>query len=694
VLRDCRKAFVVLTVLALVGAPLSAQQASAPPVFRSSTQIVSVDVIVRDSSGAVVRGLTAADFTVTEDGKTQPIQTFTFEEIADRPAGALETATVLGGVEDRLRQEVQRAPGAAAAAEPAAVSPESFAGRRLLVLLFDIASMQPDEVQRAIDSAQTFVNDKMSAADLVSVVTIGSTLDVLSDFSNDKEVLHGALQQLALSDGTAVPTVTASTASTDEAQLTADPSATTTDDTGFDTFNNDVRLRALKTLAETLGPIEQKKAILYFSAGMQRNGEDNQVELRAAINAAIRGNVTIYPVDSRGLQAVVPGGDATRASQRGVGLFSGQNVQNQFSQLQAQQDTLVTLAADTGGRAFTDTNDFGDAFARAQRDLSAYYLIGYNSANTAKDGRYRRIQVRVTRKGLKVEARAGYYAERDFSHTNTRDRETQLEDELTSAVSSTDLPVVVGAGFFRQAADRFYVPIALAVPGSFVPVAANATNATLEVRGIVRDEQGRTVGRLKDTLTIPTSGGTSLAGKQVLYQSGVALPAGRFSVKVVVRENTDGTIGSFEAPVLVPQLRDTAIKLSSVVFSTQLQPVTGKTSAGNPLVRDGQQLLPNLTRVVARDQSAYFYFELYDPGLADSAPQVRTSLAFYRGNVKVFETPVVERQAIDDPSRKAVVFQFQVPATALPAGTYTCQVNVIDTVAGRVAFPRLSFAVR
>ncbi len=690
----CVRGAIALIIAALVvnAIPLGAQDSPAA-VFRSSTAVVSVDVVVRDGSGAIVRGLTAADFTVTEDGKPQQIQTFTFQEIQDRPATAIDTTNVLEGVQDRLRQEVARSAGAASAGTAAAtVSPDAFAGRRLLVLLFDISSMQPDEVQRAIDSATAYVDDRMSPSDLVAIVTIGTTLDVLSDFSSEKEVVRTALQHLAYTDGTATPTVTASTASTDEAEATSDTAPT--DDTGFDTFNNDVRLRALKTLADTLAPIEQKKAILYFSAGMQRNGEDNQVELRAAINAAIRGNVAIYPVDSRGLQAVVPGGDATRASGRGVSLFSGQGVQQQFSNLAAQQDTLVTLASDTGGRAFTDSNDFGEAFARAQRDLSAYYLIGYASTNPTKDGHYRRIQVRVARKGLRVESRAGYYAERDFSHTNVRDREAQLDDELNSAVSSTDLPVVVGAGWFRQTSDRFYVPIALAVPGSYVPVGQTATSATLDVRGVVRDEQGRTVGRIKDTVNVPSSGATTLAGKQILYQSGVTLPAGRYSVKVVVRENASGTIGSFEAPIFVPQLRDGGMKVSSVVFSTQVQQAAGKTSSGNPLVRDGVQMLPNLTRVVGRDQNVYFYFELYDPSLADAMPEVRTSLAFYRGNVKVYETPVVQREAIDDPGRKAMVFQFQVPATALRPGAYTCQVNVIDTIGGKVAFPRLSFAVR
>jgi len=103
------------------------------------------------------------------------------------------------------------------------------------------------------------------------------------------------------------------------------------------------------------------------------------VELRSAINAAVRANVAIYPIDTRGLQAVVPGGDARQASGRGQALFSGRGVQQQFAQLASSQDTLTSLAADTGGRAFTDSNDFGEAFAHVQRDMSAYYLLGYSS---------------------------------------------------------------------------------------------------------------------------------------------------------------------------------------------------------------------------------------------------------------------------------------------------------------------------
>ena len=687
---------VAVGVMTATRPPALAEQ-QRPQVFRSGLSLVSVDVIVRDKSGAVVRGLTAADFEVREDGKTQDISSFSFEEVTTK-ALAVETTDLLAGVEEKVKESANRAPATAAAAVPAAaatgpMTSDMLAGRRLITLVFDVSSMQPEDVQRAVDSAKKYVDEKMTAADLIAVTTVSSNLNVLTDFTADRTKVSNALATLAYTEGTATEAPSASTAATDEAA--ADDTATVADAAELDMFNNDVRLRALKTLAEALAPIEQKKAILYFSAGMQRSGQDNQVELRAAINAAVRANVSIYPIDTRGLQAVVPGGDARQASGRGQDMFSGRGVQQQFAQLASSQDTLTSLAADTGGRAFTDSNDFGEAFARVQRDMSAYYLLGYSSTNPAKDGRFRRIEVRVKRDGFRVEARAGYYADRDFGHTSRTDRESQLEEQLFAAMSPTDLPVLVTGSWFRLAPDKYYVPIALTVPGSAVPVANESDPVTLDVLGMVRDERSFPVGRFRETLKLPPGTGKTLAGKQILYQSGVTLPPGRFSVKVVVRENTTGSMGSFEAPVVVPELKQAAMKVSSVVLSTQLQPVAAKGKSANPLVRDGVQLLPNLTHVVGKDQKLYFYYEVYDPGEVNGAsPQLRTSLAFYRGKVKVFETPVVEKTAIDAPDRHAALFQFEVPASEFKPGLYTCQINIIDAVAQRFDFPRMLFVVR
>ncbi|MGH9310946.1 MAG: VWA domain-containing protein, partial [Vicinamibacterales bacterium] len=474
-----------MLLLAMSAALPEAQQANQPPVFRSTREVVSIDVVVRDRDGNVVRGLAQGDFEIREDGHAQELLNFTFQEIPDAPAPVAHAPDLLAGAEAKMSEP---AGGDAGAAAPEPMAADALAGRRLIVLLFDVSSMQPEDVQRAIDSARKYAADQMSAADLVAVAAVGSTLDVLTDFTGERARVEAALAQLAYTEGLATDAAAPGTVEADEAAAAEEPAAV--EATELDLFNNDVRLRALRALAETLAPIEQKKAILYFSAGIQRSGQDNLVELRSAINAAVRAHVAIYPIDTRGLQGVVPGGDARQGSGRGQGMFSGRAVAQQFSRLASSQDTLTSLAADTGGRAFTDTNDFGEAFTRVQRDMSAYYLLGYSSTNAVKDGRFRRVQVRVKRDGLRVEARAGYYAAHDFAHTSRGDRDRQLQEQLFAAVSATDLPVLVTGGFFRLSADKYYVPISIVVPGSAVSVPAGADKASLDVLGMIRDEQG------------------------------------------------------------------------------------------------------------------------------------------------------------------------------------------------------------
>jgi VWFA-related protein len=702
-----RVALFVLIGSLVAGLPLGGQQSStsqAPPVFRTGVNLILVDVVVRDRSGAFVKGLRAEDFDLFEDGVRQQIVSFAVEEIAP-DAAPLETTSTLSAAAGAARDAPPTAAPAVDAAVPAAAAPaaveprpltsEDVAGRRLITLVFDTSSMQPEDVQKAIDSAGEWVNERMTPADLVAVASIGFGLDVLSDFTTDKERIRTVLSAFAATDGTAFTAVDASTAVTDDAaqRATDDTTAVDTSTQELDTFNNDVRLRALKTLAEALQPIQQKKAIIYFSSGMQRSGMDNQIELRAAVNAALRANVSIYPVDSRGLQAIVPGGSARQGSRGGIGAFSGRGVSDQFMQLAAQQETLTSLASDTGGTAFTDSNDFGEAFEKAQRDISSYYILGFTSTNPRKDGRFRRLTVRVkSRSGLRIAAKEGYYADRDFAHTNRNDREALLQEQLTTPIAATDVPLFVTAGWFRLASDRYYVPISLAVPGAAIP--ASGDRITLDIAGFIRDERGLPVGRIRDTLTVPPATSDSLAARQVLYQTGVTLPPGRFSAKLVVRENASGQMGSFETPVLVPELKQSPVKVSSLVLGTQLQTVTERRRTDNPLVRDGLELVPNLTHIVSRSQKVYFYYEVYEPESEAGAPHLRTNLAFYRGRVKVFETPVVERTRIDVSDRRAAVFQFEVPAESLTPGLYTCQVNIIDAVAGRFAFPRMQLYVR
>jgi VWFA-related protein len=560
-------------------------------------------------------------------------------------------------------------------------------GRRLIVLFFDLSSMQPEEVERSVKAARDYIDHRLSPADLIAVVSFSTTLRVDQDFTADRDRLAAAIDTYGGADGQGFEA-----GATPDDDTADNGTAFTADDTEFNIFNTDRRLDALQTLADQLAGIEQKKSVIYFSSGMSQQGSDNQVQLRRTVDRANRANVSLYAVDMRGLQALVPGGDASTGSLRGTSAFSGASTRNQFDRLAQSQDTLTTIAEDTGGRAFFDTNNFTGVFDRVVKDTSAYYVLGYSSTNAARDGRFRRITVKLKRSDLTLDYRSGYYAARDFAHATKEDREQQLQDQLLSDLSATDLSAYVSASYFRIADKRYYVPLSLIVPGYQIPItrATDKSRATVDVLGIVRDEQRRPVGRIRDTVRLAPETADDLKKKTVQYESGFEMPPGKYHVKMVVRENQGGAFGSYETDVVVPDVERQPLKLSSVVVGTQLQPVTRKNDA-NPLVRDGRELVPNVTRVVSASQHLYFYYEVYEPA---SPVKVMTSIAFFRGRQRAFETPLVQQTELAGKSRNAAVFQFDVPASAMRPGLYTCQINVVDDSAGTFSFPRLQLYIR
>ena len=457
--------------------------------FKVTSELVLVSVTVRDKKGALVRGLKQSDFTVLEDGKAQRIQSFDIEDVDNYVPSA--------------------PPGGPAQAEAAAKA-ELFTGkkvpthealrdRRLIVLFLDLSSLESDESDRAVESAKTFVTKQMSPADLVSIVSFDTALKVVQDFSSDQKLLLTALDRIAGNEGTGQEAGTTGTAE----GTPDDAGSFVADDTDYNIFNTDLRLQALSTLAKNLSGIDQKKSILYFSSGMTKTGVENQAQLRAAINAAVRSNVSIYAIDSRGLQALPPGGIASSASLRGVSSYSGAAVQNDLDSNFASQETLVTIANDTGGKAFLDSNDFSKAYAKVQADSETYYVLGYRSSNPNQDGRFRRIQVKLNRSDVKLEYRMGYYGPRDFQHFTKEDREEQLREELMAELPNTDLPVYLASGYFRTHEGKFYVPVSIIVPASALVMQRDKDKASLDVLGVVRDKETNfPVGNVRDNIKL------------------------------------------------------------------------------------------------------------------------------------------------------------------------------------------------
>jgi len=698
-----------LVTLALVGStpPLFAQEPAAPAApqtpIRVATELVLVNVVARDKKGNPLRDLKKEDFTLYEDGKKQQILTFDFEDVDQLAVSS--GPTISGAAPGALLHSAKKAPATLDAKD-----------RRLIVLFFDFSAMEPEDIDRSVDAAKKFVTQNFEPADLVALVSLATNMHVDCDFTDDRDKLTAMLASYSSSEGQGF-----ANGPSGSAEGTAETGGSyTEDDTDLNTFTADRKLLAIQSLVEVLGKLPQKKSIVFFSNGITQTGVDNQSALRAATAAAVKANTSIYPLDVRGLQAFPPGGEAQNASLHGQSAYTGASILNDLNGNAASQDTLATLSADTGGKAFFDSNDFSGVFRQVQKDSSVYYVLGFTSTNNAKDGRYRHLKVTASRPDLKLDFRSGYYAGRDFEHLNRADREQQLEDELASQLSRVDVPVYAGASYFRRDDAHYYLAVSLVVPGSQIPFVTekDRDNATIDIIGQVLEGGKFPVGHLRDTVKLAVESTREVRRKNVQYNTGFVLAPGNYHLKFVLRENQTGRMGSFETDVHIPDLRKSRLKMSSVILSSLRVSAAGKKNTGSPLIQDQMELVPNITHVFTPDQHLYLQYEIYEPskgkiaaqpaapgqsqgnGTPQNASQTRgslrvmTSIEFLQGPAKVYESKPVVASELTAPDRKAVVFQMDLPLQGLKPGLYLCQVNVIDDVSGSFAFPRFPLLIR
>src|ERR1700686_462021 len=564
-----RKAFAfaaaALLLLHAVPRALSQNAPQAPqPQYRVrvTSELVLVNVVVRDKKGSLIRDLKKEDFTVFEDNKRQDVSTFDFENVDELATAGAGGATVPGAAPtgSLLRSPPQAAIDAR--------------DRRLMLLFFDFSAMDPEQIERSVDAAKKFVQTKMQPADMVGMVSLATNMRVDLDFTADKARVLASLAAYTSSPGQGFDS--GSEGSAEGAAETG--GSFTPDDTDYNTFTADRKLLALQAIMQALGKINQKKSIIYFSNGITQSGVDNQSALRATTASAVKANVSIYPLDVRGLQAFPPGGEAQNASLHGQSAYNGNAIFNDLNSNANSQETLATLAEDTGGKAFFDSNDFSGVFSQVQKDTSAYYVLGFTSNNPLKDGKFRHLRAHLNRPDLKLEYRSGYYAGRDFEHLNRADREQQLEDELDAQLPRVDVPLYAGAAYFRQDDTHYYLAVSLVIPGSQIPFVTEKEkdNATIDIIGEALGGGKLRVGQLRDTVKLAVETTQQVRRKNVQYNTGFVLAPGSYHLKFVIRENRTGRMGSFETDVQIPDLRKTPLKMSSVGLSSLRAPVTNK----------------------------------------------------------------------------------------------------------------------
>ncbi len=697
--------FVLASSLLFLFATLEAQE----PTFTSNTSLVVIDVNVKDKAGNPVPDLRKGDFTVLEDGKPQQISVFEFQQL-DGSAPAPPKVPAIKPVPSAPAAPPLAARRAEITAPTSPAQPIiRYQDRRLVAMLFDFSTMAIPEQSRVQESALKFIREQLKPADLVAILTAGTgPLKVEQDFTDDRDRLEEVVKGFQI--GTASE-LAALGSNGDDTTGEDTGTAFNADETEFNIFNTDRKLASLESAAKLLAAFPEKKALIYFSSGIQKSGFDNQAQLLAAVNTAKRSNVAFYPIDARGLVATAPAGDASSAASRGTSLFTGQAQQGRRDNFNDSQETLSTLAADTGGRLFVDDNDLALAMEKARDDIGSYYIIGYYSTNIKMDGKYRRVQVKLNNDiQAKLDYRSGYFGQKEFKKFTSTDKEDQLQQALMLGDPLTDLSLTAELDYFRLARDRYFIPFAVKIPGSEIALAKSRGHAETEFDfiGQVRDEHSKMVAAMRDGIRIKLSDQTAaqLASRPIAYDTGFSLPPGSYTFKFLARENETGKMGTYETKFTVPDLATVrpGLKTSSVIWSNQRQPMSEalataedkkKIIEADPLVQNGQRLIPSITHVFRKDQNLYVYLEVYDPGVESeqNRPSVAATLSFYRGKTKSFESQPVRLDAFALKRPQTLPIKLQAPLAQLAAGRYTCQVNIIDEAGHKFGFARAEIVV-
>ena len=659
---------------------------SGPATFQTSTQLVIETVSVKDKSGKPVEGLTAKDFTVTEDGVPQTIKFFEFQKLQETAAAQPAPA---GGA-----APLARYPHSQIASEtPGDIK---YRDRRLLALYFDMSAMPVPDQLRAFSAARKFIETQLTPADLVAVMMYQSgAVQVLQDFTDDRDRLETIIETLIVGEDQ-----NATDSSTD-ANASDTGAAFGQDDSEFNIFNTDRQLSALQTAAKMLGTLSEKKALVYFASGLRLNGADNQAQLHATVNAAIRAGVSFWPIDARGLVAQAPLGDATRGSAGGIAMYNGAAAIAVRDSFQKSQDTLWALAADTGGKALLDYNDLTRGMTQAQQAISSYYIIGYYASNATLDGKFRRIKITLNN-GLaaSLDFRQGYFASKQFGRFTTAEKERQLEDALLLGDPVTELTIAMEVDYFQLNRAEYFVPVVVKIPGRELALAkrGGAEHTLLDFIGEIKDDFGTTVSNVRDKVDIKLTNATAaeLAKRPIQYDTGFTLLPGKYKIKFLARDAETGRIGTYETPFVIPNLNkeDKRVAISSVVLSSQrvdfrdaLYNVKDKKQAEavNPLVQDGQKLIPSVTRVFNKNRELYVYLQAYQQEAPAGNPLV-AFVTFYRGQAKAFETPPLEVTEALTNRLKTTPLKFSLSLAKLPPGEYNCQVTILDPTTQKAAF--------
>jgi VWFA-related protein len=692
-------AAVILSSVGLAGQQPAPAGAQAPPqqpdpqmppvTFRSEVNYVEVDAVVRDGQGRFVRDLRQGDFQVFEDGVPQTVTAFS---LIDIPVTLSDRALFLP---EDLEPDVRSNTG----------PPEG----RLYVLLLDDIHTDAMRSVRVRQAARQFIERNLGANDLAAVIQTSGRSDGAQDFTNSRRLLTRAVDSF-MGRKLRSPTLN----KIDSYNLTrgGSQSATIADAEQAERMHNArSMLTTLRSLSDWLAGIRgRRKAVIFVSEGIDYNIWDNAgpssttingvnvlsrgdgsllvSEMRDVIAAATRANVSIYAIDPRGLH--FPGDEAMQisglpadAEALGIGVFALQD------ELRMSQDTLRGISEETGGFASVSSNDFSTAFERIVDANSTYYVLGYYSTNDRRDGRYRKIEVRLNRPGLDVNARKGYVAARGRTAVEkaieaSAGTSRELRDALNSPLQESALKMAVFAMPLKGPASKAAIGIVTQFSGrqfAFTEKGGKFADR-LEMSYVAINKQGKLTDGKRDVVDLSLRPETYQRvledGFRVLAR--MELPPGTYQLRVAAKASAGGT-GSVHYDLAVPDFSKAPLSISGIA-------VTSKTAGGVPTAGSIPDLgnalpaPPTTARAFPAGDELAVLAEIYDnQGAQPHSVEIAATLKA-EGRVQVFANSETRSSSELGGARGGYGYTTRIPLKDLEPGLYVLAIRARSTLGG------------
>ena len=661
------------------------QQPQQPQItFRAEVNYVEVDARVLDRDGKFVAGLKPEDFQVFEDGKVQKIAAFSMVNIpierAEQPLFASKP------IERDVRTNLEGADG------------------RIYVIVLDDLHTAALRSQRIKAAAKLFIQRYVGANDLAAVVYTSGRAEAGQEFTNSQARLLRAVDKFM---GRKLNSSTRNMI--DDVQMragtpmAADPARDMDDkERGYNARNT---LESIRNLSNYLGNIRgRRKAVVMFGEGIDYNinelFNDQITEAQTVIDAtrdmlaaATRANVAIYAVDPRGLGAEFDEMSDIQSFPDDTSL--GLGVSSIFNEVRLSQDSLRVMGDETGGFAVVNKNDFKDAFQRIVDDNSSYYVMGYYSSNDRRDGRFRKLEVKLPGKpGYVIRARKGYVAPRGKApeaKVAAKDGSSpELRDALDSPLPLTGLPMAVTAAVFKGPAPKGAVVISTFINGSTLPFTEDAgmMKNDLEVLAVATDDKGKTFATGRNTVNLnmkpDTAKRVTATGFRVI--TSLDLAPGRYNLRVAAREGNTRKSGSVNFDLEVPDFLKDPLTMSDLALTSALSGVAPTVRPKDPL----EKLLPGpLTsyREFTQADEVVLFAEVYDNVKQAHKTEIVATVKA-EGGQQVFQTREERDSADLSGSAGGYGFEARVPLKQLAPGLYVLRVEATTRVGDRATIAR------